>query len=183
MPDCRIEFSIDGSDRLLAVNDDWNAFAAANAGESLHGDNILGQSLWTQISDEATRAIYRLIIERVRAGRRFTFRYRCDSPRHRRVFDMEVTGGFAGRVTFVSNMAAEEERPTVALLDSGQKRDQRQVRICSWCQSLNLPDGSWVPVEEAVARIDYLAQPPFPIVTHGICTPCSTRLLASVTEN
>ncbi|MEO6002250.1 MAG: hypothetical protein ABIZ04_09220 [Opitutus sp.] len=178
MPSSSITFSVDADDRLIAMNDEWTNFAVANDGAALTPDRMVGQVLWTQIADEPTRAIYRLILERVREGHPVTFRYRCDSPRHRRTFLMAVKVAEARRVDFTSTLLTEETRPPVALLERNQARDDRHVPICSWCQNVDVGNNTWVSVEEAVNTL--LVESAFPVLTHGICPPCAEQLVSTI---
>jgi hypothetical protein len=57
-------------------------------------------------------------------------------------------------------------------LQAGAPRDNRLLRVCSWCQQVALPDSTWVPVEVAVQRLGLLEAETFPGLTHGICEPC-----------
>jgi hypothetical protein len=118
-----------------------------------------------------------MILKRVRAGRAMQFRYRCDSPASRRQFEMAVTPQEPGMVQFASTLLSEEARPPVAALEEGRARDDRLLPVCSWCQRVALPDGAWVAVEEAVARMNYLEASTLPEITHGICPTCSAEMM------
>ncbi|MEO8257680.1 MAG: hypothetical protein ABI868_10095 [Acidobacteriota bacterium] len=79
-----VAYTLDASDTIIAVNDAWIAFAAANDGVPLLPPAILGRSLWDFIADHTTILLYRRLFERVRAGVgpvRVTFR--CDAPARR----------------------------------------------------------------------------------------------------
>jgi hypothetical protein len=163
---------VDRKDRILVVNPEWTAFALANGGSAVLPEKILGRELWSQISDPTVRAIYRLLVERARLGHLVRFRYRCDSPTHRRTFEMNVRAGAEDQVIFDSLLVHDEERPSVALLEEGRRRDERMVRVCSWCQRVALPQGQWVDIEEAVQVMGYLENPTLPRMSHGICPEC-----------
>ncbi len=176
-----IIFSVDQADRIASVNREWTRFAQANGGAAVLPARVLGQELWTQIADETVQEIYRLMLSRARAGFLVRFSYRCDSPSFRRTFTMTVSLRKSGWVQFASLLTAEEARPPVVLLE-GVPRDQRMITVCSWCQRVRLTDGTWVPVEEAVERMQYLQAASFPRVTHGICLTCMTGVLEQLAK-
>ena len=49
--------------------------------------------------------------------------------------------------------------------------------MCAWCQRVALPDARWVEVEEAVEVLAFLDAVPVPIVSHGICPACYTKVM------
>jgi len=173
-------YRIDAADRLTYVNDAWLQFARNNQGESVMPELVLGRKMWVCVSDETVRALYQQMIERARAGWPVQFTYRCDAPAKRRTFAMEIRRVRTGVVEFVSTLLHEEARPPVALLEPGRKRDERFAKICSWCQKVAMPDGTWVPVEAAVKALHLLESEQMPHLTHGICAPCEAKVMASL---
>lgn len=176
-PQVSLVYRIDAGDRLTYVNPAWLEFARNNEGESVMPEKVLGQSMWTCVTDATVREIYQRMIARARAGRPVHFHYRCDAPTKRRVFAMTIRPVAGGEVEFVSTLEQEETRPAVGLLESGRRRDQRLLRICSWCQKVALPANLWVPVETAVEHLQLMETETMPRITHGICDTCAARLL------
>ena len=132
------------------MSHEWTSFALANGGEKVLPDRILGRDLWSQISDNSVREIYRMIMRRARAGNTIRFRYRCDSAIFRRTFEMTVRPGPNSAVEFQSELVVEEPRARMNLFEEAQARDDRVVRVCSWCQRVATDERRWVEVEDAV---------------------------------
>lgn len=171
-----LTYRIDARDRIIQVNPAWTEFARRNQGEALLPERILGEGLLQAITDGTVRELYVQMIRRARAGVPVRFHYRCDAPDRRRTFEMEIRPRAGGEVEFVSTLEHEEPRPPVALLQAGQRRDTRLLRVCSWCQQVALPDRTWVPVEQAVKVLCLLEAETFPRLTHGICESCRAKL-------
>ena len=83
-------------------------------------------------------------------------------------------------VEFGSTLTHEEMRPPVAVLEAGGTRSGKLLRVCSWCQKVATPDGCWLPVEEAAAKLHLLEAEQLPAITHGICGPCLVATKASL---
>lgn len=175
-------YRIDADNRITWVNAAWSEFAQGNHGESVLPDRIVGQDLFASISDPAVREIYKSIIARVRAGATVEFTFRCDAPDKRRVFDMVVRLLVDGGEEFTSTLLSEEVRPPVVVLEPGGSRSKNLIRVCSWCQKVALPDGRWLPVEQAVAELHLLEESQLPAITHGICPPCHTGMMATLDQ-
>jgi hypothetical protein len=170
-------YRIDTADRLCFVNEVWKDSAQESHTESVKSENILGKLLWECVSDPGVRSLYVQMIEHARAGRPVGFKYRCDTPSLRRTYAMTIDRQPGGGVEFASVLVRQESRAAVAILESGHARDpDRFVRVCSWCQSVALPSGEWVPVEEAVNKLDLMGDDQMPRLTHGICEGCAKAM-------
>lgn len=165
-------YRIDADDRISYVNPAWSEFARANQGEAVMPEQVLGSSLLESVEDPTVQQLYSEMIKRARAGYPVRFKYRCDAPDRRRTFEMDIRPVENGEVEFISALRHEEVRPAVAVLRAGAPRDNRLLRVCSWCQKVALPDGTWVTVEVAVEKLRLLEAETFPSLTHGICEPC-----------
>lgn len=180
-PQFHVLYRIDAEDRICDVNAAWTYFAKENEGEILARERVLGQPLWDHICDSTTVELYRQMVKRAREGHTVKFHYRCDAPDRRRLFRMTITPVGGGRIEFESRLRREEVRPRVPLLDrQEQNRSQELVRICSWCEKAALPDGRWVPVEEAVEAMQLMQRERLPGLTHGICEHCKVRMLRQI---
>lgn len=181
LPPHELIYHIDAADRLCGVNADWGRFALANNGTTVMPDQVLGRSLWDFIEDNAVRELYRQIIQRARSGHPAHFNYRCDAPDFRRQFRMTIRAAADSTVEFTSRLCWEHQRPRVNLIDLKTKRNKHWVRVCGWCQNIALPDGTWMVVEEAVRQLGLMAKETPPILTHGICPPCHSAMMAQMT--
>lgn len=177
-----IVYYIDAQDQIVRVNDAWEEFARANDAEALLGRYVLRRSLWDFISDRTIREIYRRMLWRVRDGRPMRYRYRCDSPRHRRVFEMQLKAEVDGGVEFRSTLQSEEVRADVSLLDAKAERTSVLVRMCSWCHDVRWPSEAWSRLEDAVERLHLHEAHAMPALTHGICEPCARKTFGYITD-
>lgn len=179
-PALTLIYRIDAEDRVIAVNRTWNEFAADNGGGAVMPDKVIGRPLWDFISGEGIAELYWQMVRRARAGHPVEFTYRCDAPEWRRLFRMTVQAHANGEVEFCSVLEWEEHRPKVRLLDCHQPRDERWTRVCSWCENVAISDEIWVPVEEAVDRLNLLADNTLPKLTHGMCPQCLADMLTKL---
>lgn len=167
-----ITYRIDADNRLTQVNEAWSEFARRNHGDALMPEQVVGHNLLDTIANITVRELYLRMIQLARSGQTVRFHYRCDAPDRRRTFEMIIRPLAAGAVEFESTLTHEEPRPSLALLELGRPRDERLLQICSWCQKVELDDGRWVPVEQAVEILHLLEANIFPQLTHGICGAC-----------
>ena len=170
-------YRIDCDDRIVGVNEGWHDFARNNAeGLEVADEKVVGSELWSAISDATIQHLYRLIVDRARAGKLVRFHYRCDAPGFRRLFEMSVER-VGSDVVFTSTLQSEEPRKPVVLLEANRTRGAETIRMCSWYQKVFGEQGAWIPVEEAVESMQLLAKVPMPRITHGICEPCLAGML------
>lgn len=158
----------------------WSEFARENQGETVLPARVLGRSLMAAVGDETVQELYRRMIERARAGAVVRFQYRCDAPDRRRVFRMDIHRLEGGAVEFASTLVQEETRPAVTLLEAAWPRDERLLRICSWCQQVAVSETLWVPVEVAVTGLHLMEAEKLPGITHGICPACEREVRTSM---
>lgn len=174
-----IVYWLDAKDKICFVNEAYDRFAAANGGPAVASPAVLHQSIWNYITDSTTRQIYRNMLARVRAGRPIEFRIRCDSPAHRRLLQINVSLNDKDLVVFRIGTIAEVTRPRVALLDAKRARSGELLRMCSWCNKVQL-GGDWVEVGDAVVRLHLFEKGMLPGLTHGICEQCSASMMAAL---
>ncbi len=171
--DSSIVYRIDAADRLVQVNETWHEFARENNGASISPERILGASLWSFIADDTVHDIYHRLVQLARAGHVSAFNYRCDAPGWRRVFRMSMAGLPENHVQFTSELISQTPRPPIRLLDAHQPRDERLVRVCSWCHRVSFKGDPWLPLEKGVETYRLLAGDTLPRLTHGICPACA----------
>ncbi len=173
-----VRYVINANDEITFVGDSWNQFSAANDGDGLTGEQILGRSLWDFIADESTRQLYQQIVTRVRQGNLTQFTLRCDGPSCRRLLEMRISARPEGAVEFETRTLWSQDRTPVPLLALNTKRSTELLRICAWCNRINVGFGSdlWVEVEEATERLHLFERDRIPELTHGICDDCMTAM-------
>lgn len=137
--------------------------------------DVIGHSLFDFVAGGEVVDFYRLLLDRVRAeGRSTEIPFRCDGPHVRRFMSLTLVPDDDGVVGFRAYLEREEQRPAIELLRSRAPRDERLLRMCSWCKRVDA-DG-WVEVEEAIERKGSFDAENLPELTHGICDSCEERL-------
>lgn len=180
-PSGEISYDVDRADRITAVSESWTAFAVANDGGHLVPPTIVGKSLWSAISDPATRALYQTLVGRVRrGGGPSSFHFRCDSPSKRRELEMRIAARADDALRFTTSLLREEERPAVPLLDPAAARAGAIVIVCGWCARVRVPEDRWVEVEVAVRLLRLFEGTALPRLSHGICPSCSDKMIAAL---
>lgn len=94
---------------------------------------------------------------------------------------MTVSGADQGSVVFETKVIREEKRPPVSLLSRSAPRSIDHMRMCSWCNKVDVSFGAndWVEVEEAVRRLRLFELVQVPQLTHGICDACLEKMIKS----
>ena len=173
--------SVDKNDRIVAVSENWQAFAEENLGATCFPEKIIGSSLWDHIRDPETKHLYEIILQKVREHHcQATFPFRCDSPEKRRFLELSVIPMEDGSVDFVSRKIKTEARKPVELLRSGIVRSNESIRICSMCKKIALSETEWSEVEIAVQEMKLFERKVLPQITHGVCEPCYDTVMAEL---
>lgn len=198
-------YLLDPSDRVVAVDAAWIAFAEANDAAALP-DRVIGRSLWTFIVNPTVQELYRTLFRRVRAtDQGVTVPFRCDSPAVQRFMTLAVDldDGPRGTLACHVSLLKEEPQPQAAraLYSAMRKAGASELRgaiahsgdpmsvlegahagaplsMCSWCKRLEV-DG-WCEIDEALARHKSLFTEPVRPITHGICPACEEAVLAEI---
>lgn len=172
---CR--YRVDGDDRLVAIEGDWDRFASANRGNAVEQRKVLGYSLWHFISGLETRLVYRQIMDYVKARRRIVrFLIRCDGPRWRRLLGMRVAPEPGGGCVFETAILLQHAQRTLKLLDTACAKSGETVALCNWCMRMDCGPLGWRALDDLWVRRNVLLQnpPPRPIFT--ICPDCLTAV-------
>ncbi|MCC7263531.1 MAG: hypothetical protein IT369_13520 [Candidatus Latescibacteria bacterium] len=176
-----VRYRIDARDHLTAVNKSWAAFAAANNGVGLDPAEVIGQPLWRYLVGEELRHLFELLLKRVRRTQQWVvLPFRCDGPGERRFMQLEVHAYPDQSVDFVSRLLHAEPRPPVAVLGPGGARTQERLRICSWCNRVNLSQGKWVEVEEALSHLGLFSDRDLPQLAYDLCPTCEVEFRAGL---
>lgn len=172
-----LSYAIDEDDRLVEVDDGYYRFAEQNGWAE--ADASLGRSLWMFVAGEEMRRVQRILLRRLRQEMRgVELPFRCDGPDLRREMTIRIAPRRSGRVVFHARPLAETPREPQPLLDPQAKRGEGLLTMCGWCDRF-LVDGEWVEVEVAAERLELFRRSKLPATSHGICSACSTQLLAS----
>lgn len=175
-------YAVDATDRLVALDEQWDAFAQANGAPRLERSQVLGRSLWDFISDPHTVALYKMLLARVRENdTAIILPLRCDSPDRRRYMRLVIAPLHRGSARFDAILEREEARPRVALLDPAARRSGDVLVICSWCKRVRTAPDEWLEVEDAVVRMNLFEAAAVPQLSHGICPECE-RIVNDIAE-
>ncbi len=140
-----VEYRIDATDRIVAVNPEWAQFARDNDAPDL-AVLPLDQPLWSYVTDPHLAMLWKSLVERVRAsGQSVRVPFRCDAPWARRWLVMTLDAEPHDVVRFCSTLLREEPREHLAILDAHTARDLSlaPLRMCAWCNRCH--DGTaWV---------------------------------------
>ena len=175
-------YVINADDKIDGVSSEWLQFARENQASHLNAETVIGRSLFEFMSNEETRHLYGMILERVRQSEsEVVLSFRCDGPSVRRYMELDVSPMAGGHVQFRSWVVREEERETVPLFDSLSWRSEEFLMVCSWCKRVEV-EADWLEVEDAVERRELFSQTRLPQISHGICPECSTQLRRQVKQ-
>jgi hypothetical protein len=131
------------------------------------------RSLWDFISDDATKTLYRLLIERVRAGNCVKFEFRCDAPAYRRFLEMNILLLENSDIQFTTHTIRVEERPLQNLLSKNISRMEEEVIIvCSWCNKIKVDEDDWQEIEDFLKTSGLFENEILPQPSHGMCDNC-----------
>jgi hypothetical protein len=159
------DFLLDENDQITGVADEWDSFAAQNDGEMACRERVLGQSLWSFVSDPETRAYLERIFAACRAyGRAFSNQYRCDCPGKKRFYLMDVTPDYSGNLLVRHRPLTET--PIPERINEGGIGPEVRTQRCSVCCSY-LVGQDWLDIPAQTA--DQIA----PDLTFTVCNSCN----------
>jgi len=180
--DSGVRYRINERDEITFVDGAWDRFAEANDGAELVGSEVLGRVLWDFISDPVTRQLYQQIVARIRQGHQMQFNLRCDSPACKRHLEMMIHATGTDIIEFTTQSLEVEDRPPMALLARGTPRSSELVRMCAWCNRIDLGSDAWAEVEVAVERLKLFEVERMPQLTHGICAACFATMTSTLDD-
>jgi hypothetical protein len=180
--DANIVYRLNSQDEFIYINEEWTNFAIANDASDLLREHVLFRPLWDFISDETTKQLYREILLLVRAGRSTTFTFRCDAPEYRRQMEMTIISLGDGVVQFEISSLQVEKRLRQGLLDRSAPRADNLLRICGWCNRVDVDGGKWLEIDEAVTALNLFEREVLPLLTHGICGACLKSMRETIAK-
>ena len=165
-------YEIDGDDRIVYCNDEWDLFAMANGGADIVSANVKATILWDHFADASTVDLYRRLVTQVREGRSVTLHFRCDSPELLRLLEMKISPLANEHVRFSTREKRVERRDAFAfpLIEETES----PIIVCSWCGLVNIYNKIWQDVEIAVNKLKLFERRIS--VSHGICPDCYANL-------
>lgn len=167
-----ISYRINGEDEIIFLNEEWTRFALANNAPEFIAENILNRNLWDFIADDTTRELYQKLIEKVRAGHPIDFNFRCDSSDVRRFSEMKITLLENNHIQFDTFLIKTEERVRQNVFHKDVPRSETILIVCSWCKKIEMQNGVWQEIEEAVSVLELFETENLPQLSHGMCLAC-----------
>lgn len=169
-------YDIDADLRLVSVDEGWTQFAVANGAPDLVPPAPIGSPVITRGTDATTRFIYRQLFRRAAASRKtVVFGIRCDSPEVRRFLELTIVPHDSG-FTITTRLQRTEPNPGGGLLvHHPDLSSATVVRVCGWCKRIEA-EGHWLELEEGLPRLGLFTWTEMPLVTHGMCEDCFSRM-------
>jgi hypothetical protein len=178
-----LSYSVDASDAIEAVNESWTRFATANGGENVLPSKVVGSSLWRWISDASTRQVYHALLKNVRDGAALVkFRFRCDSPRERRLLEMRIAANPDRSVDFETRLVLGQPRDDVRLIAADAPRTDVLISMCGWCARVQVSPGHWTEIDRAIEMLELFHSERLPAITHGMCPACYRTMMAAADD-
>ncbi len=174
-------YEIDAEGRLVAVSDQWDAFALANGAPELRANRVIGRPFWS-FFDDADGLVdeHRQMLDRCRArDQRGTFLLRCDAPNERRMLRMWIEPIGEGRFRFTSRTLALESLDPDLYDRLLRVAPSPTVARCSHCNRFRYRD-DWFEPELALRR-EYQRPSrgaPTGKMVHTLCPSCRQSLRA-----
>ncbi len=168
-------YELDEDLGFACANEAWDRFARANDAPGLLLPGPVGKPIDSFIGGDSTSYLFGLLYAAVRrSGKAVRVPIRCDAPSLRRFLEVSIEPRRPSGFRIHSRLLRSEPREPVALLDSNQPRDERLVRMCSFCKCVETPAG-WLEVEAAMKALKLFERERLPAITHGVCAPCLAR--------
>ncbi len=169
-----VHYRLDANDVVADVGGAFVDFARANGAPELTPELVLGRSVWDFVAGEETRALYRILYERVRRdGSSLRIPFRCDSPDRFRFMELALTPAAAGAIDCDAVLLREQARPHLRLLDGLLPRSRTRLPMCSLCKRIFV-FGEWSLPEAAVARLEMFDDASPPQLDYATCNQCRT---------
>lgn len=69
-------------------------------------------------------------------------------------------------------MINSEKRICQPVLQKDARRGDSVLLICSWCKKIDIRDGNWQEIEDAVKNLKLFESGNLPQLSHGRCLSC-----------
>lgn len=165
---CQAFYEIDGDDRIVALNANWDAQAQqGDGGPRCTAAAIIGRPLLDFMAGDATHMFMRSALQAVRLlGQTRRLPYRCDSPSQRRRFEMVISPLPAGGVR-IEHLLVEQAPRLPGLQRLARAGHMAAGWCCSQCLSVKLMGASeWLPPEALDTTL----------LAADVCPTCQNRL-------
>lgn len=172
-------YVLDDDYQIVSGSNTWDDFAAANDGESVFLEKILGHRLWEFVAGDVTKIWLEALLKFVEVRKEKVERpYRCDSPGVRRYMRMNISVNHRGLLQVEHKLLAVEKRSTPVYMQHKSKVPTAvQInRRCSMCGRIYRA-GKWCEADDSLKT----SEPVQLTVIYTICDDCN-RLLPTTNE-
>jgi hypothetical protein len=161
-----MEYTVDVSNRIVAVDDEWDTAAVSSVPGGPVAATIVGRPLDEFLVGDATKMFVRSALDASRLlGESRVLPYRCDSPAERRQYEMVISPLDDGLVKVEHRLVSSEVRtPRRGLSPLRARAGWR----CSQCLAVRLA-GTSVWIEDDC----------FVPLAQDVCPSCARRLFES----
>ena len=165
---CVAFYEVDGEDRIVALNADWDTQAQRNdGGPGCSAAAIIGRPLMDFMAGDATRMFMRSALQAVRLmGQTRKLPYRCDSPSERRRFEM-VLSPLPNHGVRIEHVLVEQSPRLPGLQRLARAGHMAAGWCCSQCLSVKpLGAHEWQPPETLDTTL----------LAADVCPACQNRV-------
>lgn len=171
-------YRVDGTDRIVWVDDWWLAFARENGAPDLDPTAVIGQPLWDFLSGRTTQEVFRQVHERVRStGCPLTIRFRCDSPTLERYMRMTISPEEDRHLLYESAVLRTVATRAVNILNSKWRRTSAVLTMCSCCKKVLVEPLGWSELHEICGKLKFFEAERVPDLRYDICPRCASIIL------
>lgn len=172
-----IEYVVDTKDKVVSVNEAWDAFALCNDAPGLLSEWVIGRNWREFVQGDATRMYMEAMLNATRClGKRVAHSYRCDSPQEKRYVQLtvELLPDRHVRFRHHTTHVAEQKYVVNYVVPQTPVVGSKKVKRCSMCNRIEL-QGVWQETEQAVES-GLLQDGAEVLVFYGICPACHNKV-------
>ena len=165
-----LTYIIDGKDRVVSTNSEWNLFAKKNQAASLEY-SVHGKSIWSFIGAEKLKKLYYQLFEGVRATRKgVSINFRCDNSQTLKFMNMTIEPEQNNFLKISTCLLKEISRKKALAREVFYLGINKGIPMCSNCNRIYInPLIGWLEVD--VALSSHLISEELN-VNFGVCESC-----------
>lgn len=163
-------YRVDANDRIVEVGGAWDQFALENDGDDAVADAVVGTSIWSNVTGDATRMYLEAVLTRTRLETNpIKIDYFCNSPKLQRKTRMELSsqpdGSVLSKHSILKIQALYPGSP--AIVDA-----KKLVKSCSICKRVRIGT-TWIYSEEILNHQELK-------LFFGLCDDCKASHAARI---
>ena len=170
-------YIIDNEDVIISTGSNWSEFARENGTTLI--DNVIGQSIWTFISNEKVQELYKQLFNAVRnLEKNIAINFRCDSDQVMRYMEMAVIYASDHQLKIETSTIKEVPRKRILSSPIIYLGIQHGTKMCSCCNKIYLRHSQqWFEIDYA---LDHNLIPEPLNVNFDLCERCKLYLQKKV---